>query len=58
MVNVSHKAEPARLLWGTVPSLAFVGAAEGAEKVREFGVPEGSFDIRDHIVKQCDNQSP
>jgi len=39
-----------------MPGLAFVGAAQGAEEIREFGVPEGSFAIQDRIVKQCDNQ--
>jgi len=53
---VSHQAEPGRLLWETMPGLAFVGAAQGAEEIREFGVPEGSFAIQDRIVKQCDNQ--
>jgi alpha-glucosidase len=57
MVRVTHQAEPTRSLWETVPGVSFVVAAEGAEKVREFGVPEGSFDIRDRIVRQCGDQT-
>lgn len=57
LLQVSHQADPGRLLWETVSGLAFVGAAEGAEEIREFGVPEGSFKIQDRIVGQCDNQT-
>jgi sulfoquinovosidase len=55
-LNVVHKAEPTRLLWQSVPESPFLGAAQGSAAIREVGVPEGGFDIKDNILKQCDQQ--
>jgi alpha-glucosidase len=56
-LRVTHRDEPTRLLWESIPELAFVGAAQGDANIREFGSPEGSFDIQDHILRECDQQS-
>lgn len=56
-LSVAHKAEPTRLLWESLPDTAFVAAAQGQAAVSEFGNPEGLFDIQDHILRQCDQQS-
>jgi sulfoquinovosidase len=45
------------VLWESLPNVAFVGAAPGVAAIREYGTPQGSFDIRDQLVKRCDRQS-
>jgi alpha-glucosidase len=55
--TVTHQAEPKRVLWESLPGVSFVGAAKGAADIREVGVPQGSFDIRDQIQSSCDQQS-
>lgn len=57
VLSVAHQAEPTRSLWETLPDVGFLAAAEGTEKVREFGVPEGSFEIQDRILRKCEDQS-
>ena len=56
-LEVTHQAEPSRILWESIPRLAFLAAAEGTAEFREHGLPEGSFDVRDNILKRCDHQS-
>ena len=53
---VTHRAEPGRLLWESLPNVSFVGAAKGEATIREVGVPQGSFDIRDRVLAMCDRQ--
>nr|MDQ3831688.1 hypothetical protein [Candidatus Tectomicrobia bacterium] len=56
-LSVAHQAEPTRLLWESLPNIAFAAAAQGQEEIREFGIPEGSYDIQDRILALCDQQS-
>ncbi|MGA2862302.1 MAG: glutamate--tRNA ligase family protein, partial [Steroidobacteraceae bacterium] len=56
-LTVAHEAEPKRMLWETLPCVPFLNAEQGDEKIREFGVPEGSFDIQDHLIKECATQT-
>jgi len=57
LIRVTHTAEPARVLWESVPGVAFLSAARTQVDVREFGTPEGSFRIRDRVLETCDQQS-
>src|ERR1700712_3678620 len=56
-INVVNKTEPERVLWGTVPGVALIGAAVGKDSIRLHGVPQGSFTITDKILKQYDSQT-
>lgn len=56
-LSVAPKAEPTRLLWESLPNIAFVAAAQGHAAVSELGIPEGLFDIQYRILRQCDQQS-
>ena len=56
-VRVTHTVEPARVLWETVPGVAFLSAARTQVDVREFGTPEGLFRIRGRVLANCDQQS-
>ena len=54
---VRHSAEPKRLLWASILNVAFVGAATGQANIGEFGIPEGSFSVKDKIISSCAAQS-
>jgi sulfoquinovosidase len=56
-LRVTHTAEPNRVLWASIPNVAFVGAAAGEADIREFGTPEGSFSVNDKIITTCTAQS-
>jgi sulfoquinovosidase len=47
---VAHRKAPARVLWATQQSGNFLAAEEATVTVREFGAPEGTFDITDTVV--------
>lgn len=57
LLRITHRSEPGRTLWESIPGTAFVTAAKGQADIREHGSPEGSFDVRDQILKRCDRQS-
>ena len=56
-LRITHAAEPTRVLWESIPGVAFLAAARTRVDVREFGTPEGSFDIRDRVLALCAQQS-
>ncbi|WP_273028180.1 alpha-glucosidase [Massilia timonae] len=56
-LRIGHAAEPARILWSSVPGRAFLGAAQGQADVRQFGTPDGSYRIDDKLLAQCLAQS-
>jgi alpha-glucosidase len=53
-VQVAHRRAPQRLLWETAADGNFLVAERATADVREFGTPEGSFDIRDKISASYD----
>lgn len=55
-LSVTHAAEPQRVLWASLPDVAFVGAAAGSADIRQFGTPDGSFDIDDRLTTECTSQ--
>ena len=56
-LRIAHAAEPARVLWTSVPGRAFLGAAQGQADIRQFGTPDGSYRIDDKLLAQCLAQS-
>jgi alpha-glucosidase len=48
-VQVAHQRAPQRILWETAANGDFLVAEKGTAEVREFGEPEGSFEIRDKV---------
>jgi len=56
-LRISHTAEPARILWASIPGRAFLGAAQGQADIRQFGTPDGSYRIDDRLLAQCLTQS-
>ncbi len=48
-VQVAHKRTPQRILWETAADGNFLAAEKATAEVREFGEPEGSFEIRDKV---------
>ena len=49
-VQVAHRRAPQRVLWETAANGNFLVAEKATADVREFGEPEGSFEIRDKIA--------
>lgn len=47
---ITHRSEPARALWESVPGRAFVSAARAEDSVRE---THGSFTLRDSHAARC-----
>ena len=56
-LEVTHIADTGRVLWASISGSAFVVAVEGKAEFREHGLPEGSFDIRDRVLRRCDHQT-
>ncbi len=52
-LRISHTAEPARILWASIPGRAFLGAAQGQADTRQFGTPDGSYRIDDRLLAHC-----
>ena len=50
---ITHKSDPSRAVWESVPGRAFVSAGRGDEEVRE---SRGSFTLRDSLKARCDDQ--
>lgn len=50
---ITHRSEPERALFETVPGRAFISAARGEEKVRD---SRGSFSMRDELRARCADQ--
>jgi len=48
-LQVAHSRAPQRILWETAANGNFLAAEKATAKVREFGTPEGSFEIRDNV---------
>jgi sulfoquinovosidase len=48
-VQVAHSDAPQRILWETAANGNFLVAEKATADVREFGTPEGSFEIRDKV---------
>ncbi|OIT08222.1 PREDICTED: uncharacterized protein LOC109227727 [Nicotiana attenuata] len=54
-LSISHKSEPARSLWSTIPGEAFISAAIAETEVEE---SRGSFLIKDkHVHFVCNHQT-
>jgi alpha-glucosidase len=53
-LTVHHQEAPGRIVWATLPGVAFAAAGQGSEKVAE---SRGSFDIRDALEHVCANQT-
>ncbi|MDY0973990.1 hypothetical protein SOM61_03360 [Massilia sp. CFBP9012] len=51
-LRISHAAEPARILWASVPGRAFLGAAQSQADIRQFGTPDGSYRIDERLLAQ------
>ena len=56
-LTITHRSGPGRVLWESIPKVAFVGAAIGVADIRQIGVPQAAFDIRDKLTATCDQQS-
>ncbi len=54
ILTVTHRAEPARVIWSTVRGLNFVGAAQGREHIRE---SRGAYTVRDALKVLCNKQT-
>lgn len=50
---ITHKSDPSRAVWESVPGRAFVSAGRGDEEVRE---SRGSFTHRDSLKTRCADQ--
>ncbi len=50
VLRVSHQQKPGRVLWETAPDGNFIIAEKAVANVREFGTPEGSFQISDTVA--------
>jgi hypothetical protein len=57
VLRVTHSAEPERVIWESIPNVAFIGVAVGQSDIREFGTPEGSFSVNDKIITSYTEQS-
>ncbi len=53
-LEVRHRDAPERVLWATVPGVAFAVAGRGQEKVTE---SRGSYKIKDALSRVCANQT-
>jgi sulfoquinovosidase len=53
-LRITHRANPSRVLWESVPGEPFVRAAEGEETLF---ANRGSYDITDRIVRDCPVQT-
>lgn len=49
VLRVSHRQKPERVLWKTAPDGNFIIAEKAVANVREFGTPQGSFQISDTV---------
>ena len=54
VVAVAHRNAPQRVLWETAANGNFLVAEKATADIREFGEPEGSFEIRDKIAASYD----
>jgi alpha-glucosidase len=48
-LQVAHRSAPERIIWDTVADGDFLVAEIAAADIREFGTPEGSFEITDTV---------
>lgn len=48
-LQVAHKDAPDRVIWDTAADGDFLAAEIATADIREFGTPEGSFEIRDAV---------
>ncbi len=53
-LTVHHRDAPDRVLWSTLPGVAFAAAGRGQERVAE---SRGSFKVRDKVTRLFENQS-
>jgi sulfoquinovosidase len=53
-LTVTHRAEPARVLWSTVRGHNFVSAAQGHARIRE---SRGAYTVRDTLEVLCNRQT-
>jgi hypothetical protein len=49
-LSVSHRRRPDRLLWENAPDGNFIAAEKATADIREFGTPEGSYEITDAVA--------
>ena len=56
-LRVTHRSEPVRVLWESIPGESFLLAARGHAHIRENVAPFSGFVIRDRILALCDQQS-
>jgi alpha-glucosidase len=49
-LRVAHKQEPERVIWETAPGGDFLVAEGATANIKEFGAPEGTFEITDSVL--------
>ena len=54
-LSVAHKQSPDRVIWATQADGNFLAAEEASAQVKEFGSPEGTFEINDSIAARYDS---
>ena len=57
ILRVSHRQKPERVLWESAPDGNFLAAEKAVANVREFGTPEGSFQISDRVSERYERAS-
>ena len=48
-LRISHQRKPDRVIWETEPAGNFIVAEQAKAIVKEFGAPEGTFEIKDEV---------
>ena len=48
-LRISHKRKPERVIWESEPAGNFIVAEQAKATIKEFGAPEGTFEIKDAV---------